>query len=301
MANDPASTTMITGVAGHNYLITSNQVYANDSSGIQDVTVSGTSIAVQYFGEFDVIDLGKGTGNQMKVFILTADGLFAVDEYDPAVLKRNALYSLANGKQDALTFDSTPTSGSTKPVTSGGIYTALGGKASITVSVTTPLNAAVGDFWFQPTTQTLHVYASNLDEWVEIRPTVDSAMSSTSTNPVQNRVIYSALGNKADTSQLTDGSVTKVGTANVGSATTPIYLNGGVPTAGTALADGAYKSMGSVASSNTGLVTGGDVYTAVSAKQDTLVSGTNIKTLNNQSILGSGNLSVGLTITTYGS
>ena len=30
-----------------------------------------------------------------------------------------------NGKQDALSFDSTPTSGSTKPVTSGGVYKAL--------------------------------------------------------------------------------------------------------------------------------------------------------------------------------
>ena len=33
--------------------------------------------------------------------------------------------------------------------------------------------------------------------------------------------------------KLTNGSVTKVGTATVGSATRPIYLNGGVPTAGT--------------------------------------------------------------------
>ena len=34
-----------------------------------------------------------------------------------------------NGKQDKLTFDSAPKSGSTNPVTSGGIYTALAGKA----------------------------------------------------------------------------------------------------------------------------------------------------------------------------
>ena len=33
-----------------------------------------------------------------------------------------------NGKQDALTFDSTPTESSTNPVTSGGVYTALSGK-----------------------------------------------------------------------------------------------------------------------------------------------------------------------------
>lgn len=39
-----------------------------------------------------------------------------------------------------------------------------------------------------------------------------------------------ALNGKADTSALTDGSVTKIGTGNVGSATQPVYINGGVPT-----------------------------------------------------------------------
>lgn len=36
--------------------------------------------------------------------------------------------ALLAGKQDALVFDSTPTSGSTNPVTSGGVYAALSGK-----------------------------------------------------------------------------------------------------------------------------------------------------------------------------
>lgn len=36
-----------------------------------------------------------------------------------------------SGKQDALTFDSTPTDNSTNPVTSGGVYTALTGKQSV--------------------------------------------------------------------------------------------------------------------------------------------------------------------------
>ena len=39
-------------------------------------------------------------------------------------------------------------------------------------------------------------------------------------------------------------------------------------------------------------VSGGAVYTALSGKQDTLVSGTNIKTINNQSLLGSGNITI---------
>lgn len=36
----------------------------------------------------------------------------------------------------------------------------------------------------------------------------------------------------------------------------------------------------------------GKIKSALSGKQDTLVSGTNIKTINNESIIGSGNLTI---------
>lgn len=39
-------------------------------------------------------------------------------------------------------------------------------------------------------------------------------------------------------------------------------------------------------------VKSGGVYTALGNKQDTLVSGTNIKTINNESLLGSGNIDI---------
>lgn len=45
---------------------------------------------------------------------------------------QNSINSLSTGKQDKLTFDSTPTADSTNPVTSGGIKTALDGKPSNT-------------------------------------------------------------------------------------------------------------------------------------------------------------------------
>jgi hypothetical protein len=41
-----------------------------------------------------------------------------------------------------------------------------------------------------------------------------------------------------------------------------------------------------------GYATTGDVQTALASKQDTLVSGTNIKTINNESLLGSGNIDI---------
>ncbi len=47
-----------------------------------------------------------------------------------------------------------------------------------------------------------------------------------------------------------------------------------------------------VTSGSNNVITSGAVYDALEDKQDTLVSGTNIKTINNQSILGSGNISI---------
>lgn len=63
-----------------------------------------------------------------------------------------------DAKQDSLTFDDKPTSGSTNPVTSGGIYDAL----------------------------------QNVDI------DVDAAIDANSENPVQNKAVYTALGGKQD-------------------------------------------------------------------------------------------------------
>ena len=51
----------------------------------------------------------------------------------------------------------------------------------------------------------------------------DATPTANSTRIVTSGGVYDAL---------TDGSVTKIGTGNVGSATQPVYINGGVPTAG---------------------------------------------------------------------
>ena len=99
--------------------------------------------------------------------------------------------------------------------------------------------------------------------------TVDSALSSTSTNPVQNKVVTEALEGKASTAALTDGSVTKVGTDTVGSSTTPIYLNAGVPTTVSGPIPVELGGTGSTAvdttptEGSTKMVTSGGVYTAV--------------------------------------
>lgn len=55
-----------------------------------------------------------------KLMTKTVFSKFITDYYKPAL----------NAKQNTLSFDTTPTAGSTKPVTSGGIKTALDGKAN---------------------------------------------------------------------------------------------------------------------------------------------------------------------------
>lgn len=51
-----------------------------------------------------------------------------------------------------------------------------------------------------------------------------------------------------------------------------------------------------VTSGSTNVLTAGGAYTALSKKQDNLVSGTNIKTVNSQSLLGSGNITIAATL-----
>lgn len=59
-------------------------------------------------------------------------------------------------------------------------------------------------------------------------------------------------------------SASKLGSATVGGAKIPIYLNNGTATAGTALGDAAYKGVTSTASSgSTNLITSGGVYTVI--------------------------------------
>lgn len=70
-----------------------------------------------------------------------------------------AILDVDSNKQDTLTFDNVPTSSSTNPVTSGGVYTAL---------------------------QNVHI-------------DVDNALDSTSENPVQNKVIKAVIDSKQDT------------------------------------------------------------------------------------------------------
>ena len=104
--------------------------------------------------------------------------------------------------------------------------------------------------------------------------TVDSELSTTSENPVQNKVITTkvnsletSLGSKANASD--------------------------IPTRVSQLEnDSTYQTKANLDTALEGYATTESVTTEVGKKQDKLVSGTNIKTINSQSLLGEGNISI---------
>ena len=106
---------------------------------------------------------------------------------------------------------------------------------------------------------------------------VDSALSSTSENPLQNKAINTALGGKAPTSHASTN-----GNYGLGNAT----MYGHVKTINK-LSTSSYVN-GESLSAYQGKV----LNDTINTKQDKLVSGSNIKTINNQSLLGSGNISI---------
>lgn len=123
--------------------------------------------------------------------------------------------------------------------------------------------------------------------------TYDTALSNTSTNAVQNKIINAALGtkqNKLNSSyslfSFEDSSTTtaiKYGSTLVSSSLITSTQTSGI---------GLDVSFGNITSDSTKAVMGKTIYTELSKKQDKLVSGTSIKTINNTSILGSGNISI---------
>lgn len=109
--------------------------------------------------------------------------------------------------------------------------------------------------------------------------TVDTELSETSENPVQNKVITNALNDKASKTELSNVSADKANKADV-------YTKGEIDDKFTNT-----QSQIDQISIDTS-ATNAQVQTLKTDKQDTLVSGTNIKTINGQSVLGEGNIEI---------
>jgi hypothetical protein len=110
------------------------------------------------------------------------------------------------GKQDVLTWDDTPTDGSTNPVTSDGIYEALLLKQDVLTFDTTPTDGSTNPVTSDGIYDALAGKQDNL--------TFDTAPTDGSTNPVTSDGIYDALTGKQDNltfdTEPTDGSTNPV-------------------------------------------------------------------------------------------
>lgn len=114
------------------------------------------------------------------------------------ILQKNAeaakkyIDTLLKKKQDVLTFDTIPTADSKNPVTSDGIKKAI--------------DAKTVDFSNYYTKTQVNTAVSTAKTEIEGKiPTVDTSLSATSANPVQNKVIKSELGKMLTKSSL-DGN-----------------------------------------------------------------------------------------------
>ena len=109
--------------------------------------------------------------------------------------------------------------------------------------------------------------------------TVDSELSTDSENPVQNKVITNALNEKASKTELSNVSADKANKADV-------YTKQEIDNKFTNT-----QNQINQLSTDTSAINA-EVQTLKTDKQDTLVSGTNIKTINGQSLLGEGNIEI---------
>ena len=109
--------------------------------------------------------------------------------------------------------------------------------------------------------------------------TVDSELSTESENAVQNKVITNALNEKASKTELSNVSADKANKADV-------YTKQEVDN----MFHNTQTQIGQVSTETE--TNNAEIQTLKTDKQDTLVSGTNIKTINGQSLLGEGNIEI---------
>ena len=111
-------------------------------------------------------------------------------------VKSGGVYSALSGKQNTLTFDNSPTNGSSNPVKSGGVYTALSGKQNTLTFDNAPTSGSNNPVKSGGIYTALSGKQSTL--------TFDNAPASGSANPVKSSGIYNALQRKSNPNLLTN-------------------------------------------------------------------------------------------------
>lgn len=200
-------------------------------------SVNGSTGAVTVAVPSKTSDLTNDSGFITDAGVTSFNGSTGAVTYSAPVASVNGQTGAVTVSVPTKTSDLTNDSGF---ITDAGVTSFNGSTGAVTYTApVTSVNGNTGAVTVQPNVQAdWNETDSSSQSYIQNKPTippgatVDSALSTTSENAVQNKVITSALNDKAETTALTDGSVTKVGTGNVGNATKPIYLASGTPTAG---------------------------------------------------------------------
>ena len=149
---------------------------------------------------------------------LQFDDIPTVNSNNP--VKSGGIYSALSNKQDTLNFDNQPTSNSQRMLTSGSIYTALSTKQN-TLTIANSVQQGNSN---PVSSGAVYTAIQGLTPEGDLI-VVDDELSSTSENPVQNKVIYNALEEKVDNSELanyatTSSLFTRAPTSHASSTTT---------------------------------------------------------------------------------
>lgn len=196
-----------------------------------------------------------------------------------------------NAKQAALTFDEYPTDSSSNPVKSGGVYTILTTKQDKmfleSVSGGGVLRAGL-NYYHKMTTavNTFNIILPVPQSIVYVNHTIIEFTTGTTPNITftSTATVTTSLTFEANTHYLID-CYYSVNEWIVDSVDARERLDNKVTTLSASSTDVKYPSAKAV-------------YDALATKQDTLVSGTTIKTINAQSLLGSGNIKTDTQIVT---
>lgn len=128
----------------HNIMVrVSGAVARNYYQNIADAPDDNTSVQTaydpnnnqMYYRANGTLNWASEKGNYINLIDYTYNGT-TVTDFAISQPVRTATTEMLDKKQDTLTFDTTPTSASTNPVTSGGVYTALSGKQADITTIT---------------------------------------------------------------------------------------------------------------------------------------------------------------------
>jgi hypothetical protein len=191
----------------------------------QDFTLNGVSIVNR-------IATNEGDIALLNSEVITLQSEIDTNETDIATNTSDIL-DLQTDKQDVLTFDSTPTAGSTNPVTSQGIKTYVDGSTP-SITATAPINYSggviSGTFDNAPTNGSVNFLSSDkvFDALALKQDEITSSTSLTTANITANGNII-GLGSLAGASVLVSGEIrTTAGdiTATAGTITAPTIIQG---------------------------------------------------------------------------